>query len=42
MILKLKSWYLHDGMALHAAATRRTRLLLHLLLPPHRMLSADA
>jgi hypothetical protein len=39
MILKLKSWYLHDGMALLAAATR---LLLHLLLPPHCMLSADA
>ena len=41
MILKLKSWYLHDWMALLAAAGA-TRLLLHLLLPPHRMLSADA
>ena len=35
----LISCYLHDGLALLAAATR---LLLHLLLPPHRMLSADA
>jgi hypothetical protein len=39
MISKLMSWYLHDGMALLAAATR---LLLQLLLPPHCMLSPDA
>ena len=39
MLSLLISCYLHDGMALLAAATR---LLLHLLLPPHRMQSADA